>query len=207
MRLGDDVEQSYDNKQRCECEWRQKTDANKNPIVVGICTETSEAASSVMTSLSGSVTEDIRVPVGGVDETSAKASEEKAPKRIDVIAPMELQSVVGDRLKFAALAEAREVVVVKECAVIENKDRDDDEYTDTTASGSPSRWRVQDGDDADDENTNNVPMADFISAKVILTIVNPSVKEYPAPFVFTHVEADYFATSGGTPWLENGISR
>lgn len=66
-----------------------------------------------MTSISGTVTEGIRVPVGGVHETSSKASEEKAPKRIGVIAPMALHSVLGDGLKVAAHAEAFEVVAVK----------------------------------------------------------------------------------------------
>lgn len=90
-----------------------KTVVNEDPVVVVLCTAASDAARRVVASLSGTVTDDICLPVGGVDKTSPKASEEKAPKSIDVIAPIASQYVFGDFLKVATHEKKCEVVVLK----------------------------------------------------------------------------------------------
>lgn len=130
---------------------------------------------------------------------SRKALEENDPNIIGVIAPIASQSVVADCLNFASHDEACEVVVVKECDVIENSDNGDDYDANTATFGSTSVRRVEDGNDTDNDNTNDLPMMDFISAEVLQTIDIRIGKAYPVPFVFEHVEAYYYATFGGAP--------
>lgn len=68
---------------------------NEDPVVVALCDEALEPARSVVASLSGTLTENIRVPVGRINETSPNASEEKTAKMIDVIATIASQSIIG----------------------------------------------------------------------------------------------------------------
>lgn len=45
-------------------------------------------------------------------------------------------------------------------------------------------------------------MTDAVSAEVIPMICLPNGKKFPAPSVFSNIEADDFATLGGAPYFD-----